>query len=67
MAARRPIVLDESNRTRELPVSDILVGVPLQLAVGLRAGGVFNVALSSTYTLTIGLRAGGMFNVQATT
>ncbi|WP_414609710.1 hypothetical protein [Stenotrophomonas pavanii] len=67
MAARRPLVLDASNRTRELPVGDILVGVPLQLAVGLRAGGVFNVALSSTYTITIGLRAGGTFDVKATT
>ncbi|KOO70049.1 hypothetical protein JY440_14010 [Stenotrophomonas maltophilia] len=67
MAARRPLVLDESNRTRELPGGDILVGVPMQVAVGLRAGGVFNIALTSTYAMTIGLRAGGVFNVQATT
>ena len=49
MAARRPLVLDASNRTRELPVDDMLIGVPLQVAVGLRAGGAFNVALTSTY------------------
>ncbi len=67
MAARRPLVLDASNRTRELPADDILVGVPLQVAVELRAGGVFNIALTSTYTMTIGLQAGGVFNVQATT
>ncbi|MDZ7475818.1 hypothetical protein U5F73_12530 [Stenotrophomonas pavanii] len=67
MAARRPLVLDTSNRTRELPADDVLVGVPLQVAIGLRAGGVFNIALTSTYTMTIGLRAGGTFNVQATT
>lgn len=67
MAARRPLVLDSSNRTRELPAGDILVGVPLLLAIGLRAGGVFNVALTSTYEMAIGLRAGGTFNVQATT
>ncbi|WP_032977720.1 hypothetical protein [Stenotrophomonas sp. RIT309] len=67
MAARRPLVLDSSNRTRELPTGDILVGVPLLLAIGLRAGGVFNVALTSTYEMAIGLRAGGTFNVQATT
>lgn len=67
MAARRPLVLDASNRTRELPAGDILIGVPLQLAVGLRAGGVFNVALTSTHAMTIGLRAGGTFDVQATT
>ncbi len=66
MAARRPLVLDASNRTRELPADDVLVGVPLQVAIGLRAGGVFHIALTSVYAMTIGLRMGGTFNVQAT-
>ncbi len=67
MTARKPLVLDAANRVAELPAGDTVIGTPLQLQVGLRVGGVFGVALSSTYTLTIGLRAGGTFTVQATT
>lgn len=67
MAARRPLVLDASNRTRELPAGDILVGVPLYLPVGLRSGGTIFLPLPTTYVLTVGLRAGGTFDVQATT
>ncbi|MFE3969036.1 hypothetical protein [Stenotrophomonas sp. YIM B13575] len=67
MAARRPLVLDESNRTRELPTGDTLAGVPLYLPVGLRTGVTVFLPLSTAYMLTIGLRAGGTFDVQATT
>ncbi len=66
MAARRPLVLDASNRTRELPAGDNLIGVPLYLPVGLRSGGIVSLPLSTPFTLTIGLRAGGTFDVQAT-
>lgn len=67
MAARRPLVLDESNRTRELPTGDTLAGVPFYLPVGLRTGATVRLPLSTTYRLTVGLRVGGTFDVQATT
>ncbi|OBU70216.1 hypothetical protein [Stenotrophomonas maltophilia] len=66
MAARRPLVLDASNRTRELPTDEFLAGIPLYLRVGLRAGGSVALPLSTDYTLTIGLRDGGNAVIQAT-
>ncbi len=66
MAARRPLVLDASNRTRELPTGDILVGMPVYLRVGLRSGATASLPLSTDYRLAIGLQAGGTATIQAT-
>ncbi len=50
-------------------VLDLMTPVLLAAMAGAlcERAGVFNIALTSTYTMTIGLRAGGTFNVQATT
>lgn len=67
MAARRPLVLDASNRTSELPAGDTLIGAQVKLPVSLRTGGTTALPLNTSYMLAIGLRAGGAFNVQAIT
>lgn len=65
MSDRRPLTLI-NGRIKELPTADVLIGIPLKLAVGTSTG-VFNIPLTSTYAMAVGLRAGGTFNVQATT
>lgn len=66
MAARRPLVLDASNRIGELPAADSLVGMPVYLRIGLRSGATASLPLSTDYRLAIGLQAGGTATIQAT-
>lgn len=61
MATRKPLVM-VGGKPRQLPAGDLLVGLPLNVAVGLSSGGTVAVALTAEYTLPVGLAVGG--NVQ---